>query len=159
MLQAEAESDTTKLSNVYLSKTSLSELHVIILLLLSCFLKNLQGNLWILMHQFTCIKNNIKSIVTKSFIWEKKPFRYRNNGISEIQEGNLIATVLLYIVYERRKKKIVNGITDFLWRSESSMILVLINNIKNKPTPGFVNVLTRSKASLSARCQTFSSQN
>lgn len=45
MLQAEAESDTTKLSNVYLSKTSLSELHVIILLLLSCFLKNLQGNL------------------------------------------------------------------------------------------------------------------
>ena len=47
MLQAEAESDTTKLSNVYLSKTSLSELHVIhvILLSLSCFLKNLQGNL------------------------------------------------------------------------------------------------------------------
>ena len=44
MLQAEAESDTNKLSNVYLSKTSLSELHVI-LLSLSCFLKNLQGNL------------------------------------------------------------------------------------------------------------------
>ena len=45
MLQAEAESDTTKLSNVYLSKTSLSELHAIILLSLSSFLKNLQGNL------------------------------------------------------------------------------------------------------------------